>query len=258
MGILIALAVMVTTARVAVLRFHDPQVTAWMRMRVRQARADGKELKIQQRWVPLSEISHAMQMAVIAAEDEKFYEHSGFDWEALKKAYERNEKSRRIKRGGSTITQQLAKNLYLSPGRSYWRKVREAWITLTIEWLLPKERILELYLNLVEFGPGIFGVEAAAQHYFRVPARQLAVNKACRLAAILPAPLRYRINGPYVSRRAAILERIIDGPPRHAQEQTPQIDKPAPAPPPVDQITDSLLRELEKVEQEEAPIPDST
>jgi monofunctional biosynthetic peptidoglycan transglycosylase len=248
LAIMFVLAVAVTTIQVLVLRYHNPRSTAWMRMRLRHARAEGKALVIQHEWIPLSQIPHSMQSAVIAAEDEKFYEHHGFDWEALRKAYNKNEKLRRIKRGGSTISQQLAKNLFLSPGRSYIRKAREAWITLTMEWLLPKDRILELYLNLVEFGPGVFGVEAASQFHFGISARQLSVNQACRLASILPAPLRYRINGSYVSRRAAILQRIIAGAPPPEASNLPTIQKPKLLP--VDQITDSLLRELDKIEKE--------
>jgi monofunctional glycosyltransferase len=251
LAIMSVLAVAVTTIQVLVLRYQNPRSSAWMRMRVRQARAEGKTLVIQHRWIPLSQIPSAMLSAVIAAEDEKFYEHHGFDWEALREAYARNEKLRRIKRGGSTISQQLSKNLYLSPGRSYLRKAREAWITVTMELLVPKDRILELYLNLVEFGPGVFGVEAASQHHFGISARQLSVNQSCRLASILPAPRRYRINGSYVSRRAALLQRIIAGPPPPEESTLPTVQKPKP--PPVDQIMDSLLRELDKIENESPP-----
>lgn len=254
--ILAFVAVLVTTVQVLVLRYHNPDSTAWMRIRIRQAKAQDKPLTIRHQWVPLSAILRSMQLAVIAAEDEKFYEHSGFDWEALRDAYARNEKLKRVKRGGSTISQQLAKNLYLSPGRSYWRKAREAWITMTMELLLPKERILELYLNLVEFGPGVFGVEAAAQHHFGVSAWQLSVNQACRLASILPSPLRYRINGDYVSRRADILQRIIAGPIPPEPLET-QIEKPVLEPPPLEQITDSLLRELDKIEAADTTPSDS-
>jgi monofunctional biosynthetic peptidoglycan transglycosylase len=245
------IVVSVTTVQVLILQYHNPRTTAWMRMRVRQARVEGKKLPIRHQWVSISEIPRAMPLAVIAAEDEKFYEHHGFDWEALRKAYDRNAKFNRIKRGGSTITQQLAKNLYLSPGRSYIRKAREAWITMTMELLLPKNRILELYVNSVEFGPGIFGVEAAAQYHFGVSARQLSVNQCCRLAAILPAPLRYRITGNYVSRRAAILQRIVSGAPPPEETGLQPIETPKTVPPRLQEITDSLLREMEQAEKEE-------
>jgi monofunctional biosynthetic peptidoglycan transglycosylase len=205
-------ALLVTVAQAALLTIHNPHTTAWMRLRARQARAAGKELTIRQTWLPLTEIPRALQTAVIAAEDEKFYEHHGFDWEALKEAYALNDEKERIKRGGSTITQQLAKNLYLSPRRSYVRKLREAVITVSMELLLSKDRILELYLNCIEFGPGVFGVEEGARYHFGLSARRLSLDQSCRLAAIIPAPLRYRINGNYVSRRAAILAQIVGGP----------------------------------------------
>jgi monofunctional biosynthetic peptidoglycan transglycosylase len=205
-------ALLTTFVQVLVLRWHDPRTTAWMRMRVRQAREQGKELVIHHTSVPLKQIPTTMRMAVIAAEDDGFFTHHGFDWDAMQKAYELNEKKERIKRGGSTITQQLAKNLYLSPSRSYIRKAREAAITVFMELLLPKDRILELYLNSIEFGPGIFGVEEAARHYFNVPARQLSLYQSCQLAAIIPSPLRYKIGGGYVNQRAATIARIIGGP----------------------------------------------
>ena len=248
---LVVLALLVTLIQVAILRVHDPKLTALMRSRARQAKAANKELVLKQTWVPLSTIPKHMQMAVVAAEDENFWTHNGFDWDAIRKAFERNEKIGRVKVGGSTITQQLAKNLYLSTGRSYVRKAREALITYAMELLLPKERILELYLNLVEFGPGIFGVEEAAQYHFHVSASRLSINQACRLAAILPSPLRYRVNGNYVSKRAAIIQRIIGGGPPPTPEEIPipppepRIEKPTLEAPPLEQITDSLLREPE-------------
>jgi len=208
---LLVAALVTTFVQVLVLRWHDPQNTAWMRMRLRQAKEQGKELAIHHTWVPLKQIPASMRAAVIAAEDDGFYNHHGFDWDAMRKAAELNEKKERIKRGGSTITQQLAKNLYLSPSRSYWRKGREAVITVFMELFLPKDRILELYLNSIEFGPGIFGVEEAAKHYFNVPARQLSLYQSCLLAAIIPAPLRYRTGGSYVNQRATNIARIIGG-----------------------------------------------
>jgi monofunctional biosynthetic peptidoglycan transglycosylase len=248
----VILAVIVTTVQVALLRVHNPKTTAWMRIRARQAKAQHKDFVIRQTWVPLSTIPISMQQAVIAAEDENFWTHHGIDWDAIRKAYARNEKSGRVKLGGSTITQQLAKNLYLSPGRSYWRKFREAWITYELEWLLPKTRILELYLNLVEFGPGVFGVEEAAKYHFHLSARQLSPNQVCRLAAILPSPLRYRINGNYVSRRASIIQRIIGSAPNeranlppldHPPTEEPDVKKPVVQEPPPDEISDSTLHD---------------
>jgi monofunctional biosynthetic peptidoglycan transglycosylase len=211
-GLGLVAALLVTVAQVGLLTIHNPHTTAWMRLRAKQARAAGREPTIRQTWIPLREIPRALQKAVIAAEDEKFYEHHGFDWEALKEAYALNDERERIKRGGSTITQQLAKNLYLSPRRSYIRKVREAVIAVTMELLLSKDRILELYLNCIEFGPGVFGVEEGARYHFGVSAQRLSLDQSCRLAAVIPSPLRYRVSGNYVSRRAAILAQIVGGP----------------------------------------------
>ena len=182
-----------------------------MRLRVRQAHAQNKELAIKHTWVDLKQIPVSMRQAVVAAEDENFYHHHGFDWDAIQKANELNDKKERIKRGGSTITQQLAKNLYLSPSRTYWRKAREAVITEFMELLLPKDRILELYLNSIEFGPGVFGIEEAARHYFGISARQLSLYQCCQLSAIIPSPLRYKIGGSYVNQRAANIAHIIGG-----------------------------------------------
>ena len=212
-AIFAVLAIVVTVVQVAALNFYNPHNTAWMRMRVRQAAAEHKELNIRQTWRSLSVIPRNLQMAVAAAEDEKFYQHHGFDWESMKQARDQNERRNRIKRGASTITQQLAKNLYLSPERSHIRKAREAFITVVMELLLSKDRILELYLNCIEFGPGIFGVDEGARFHFGIALKKLSLDQSCRLAAIIPAPRRYKISGNYVSRRAAILAQIVGGVP---------------------------------------------
>ncbi len=209
-AILAAAVVLTTFAQILALRWLDPGSTAWMKMRQRQARERGETLEIRHAWVPLARIPRDLQRAVILAEDGKFYTHDGFDWEAIRAARERNLREDRVKLGGSTITQQLAKNLFLSPARNWVRKGREAFITAIMELLLPKDRILELYLNSIEFGPGVFGVAAGAQHHFGVPLEKLSRDQCCRLAAIIPAPLRYRVSGPYVARRAAQLSRMID------------------------------------------------
>jgi monofunctional biosynthetic peptidoglycan transglycosylase len=162
------------------------------------------------KWKPLGEISPVMGLAVIAAEDQKFPDHFGFDWQAIEKALAHNERSKR-KRGASTITQQTAKNLYLWENRSWLRKGFEAWFTLLIEAFWPKKRILEVYLNIVEFGNGIYGVEAASQHYFRKPAKNLKPNEAALLAAVLPNPHKFKVNAPtqrVLSRRAWILKQM--------------------------------------------------
>jgi monofunctional glycosyltransferase len=208
---IVAAAVVLTTfAQVLALRWIDPGATAWMKMRQRQARERGETLDIRRTWVPLAQIPRQLRQAVILAEDGNFYTHRGFDWAAIRAARERNAREDRVKLGGSTITQQLAKNLFLSPARNWVRKGREAIITAVMELLLPKDRILELYLNTIEFGPGVFGVAAAASYHFGVPLEKLSRNQCCRLAAIIPAPLRYRVDGPYVVRRAAQLAQMME------------------------------------------------
>ena len=161
-------------------------------------------------WKPLSEISPVMGLAVIAAEDQKFPNHFGFDWQAIEKAIAHNERSKR-KRGASTISQQTAKNLFLWESRSWLRKGFEVWFTLLIELLWPKKRILEVYLNIVEFGDGIYGVEAASQHFFRKPAKKLKANEAALLAAVLPNPHRLKVNAPtrqVLAKQAWILKQM--------------------------------------------------
>jgi monofunctional biosynthetic peptidoglycan transglycosylase len=165
-------------------------------------------------WVPLSRISRELQRAVIVAEDATFYHHHGFDWEGIRGAATRNWDRGELRRGGSTITQQLAKNLYLSPEKNLLRKIHEAAITRALEERLTKKRILELYLNVVEWGKGIYGAEAAAQHHFGKSAQDLAPAEAALLAAVLPSPRRYdplRVT-PYLMRRQQqILSRMHDG-----------------------------------------------
>ena len=162
------------------------------------------------RWVPLEEIAPVMGVAVIAAEDQLFAEHFGFDWNAIEKAVAHNERSRR-KRGASTLSQQTAKNLFLWSSRSWIRKGFEAWFTLALEAGWSKRRILEVYLNIVEFGDGIYGVEAASLTYFRKPAKRLSAEEAELLAAVLPNPHRFRVASPSEhvrSRQAWILKQM--------------------------------------------------
>lgn len=161
-------------------------------------------------WRPLEEISPSMGVAVIAAEDQLFADHFGFDWNAIEKAVAHNERSRR-KRGASTLTQQTAKNLFLWSSRSWIRKGFEAWFTLALETGWSKRRILEVYLNIVEFGDGIYGVEAAAQVYFHKPAKRLTPSEAALLAAVLPNPHRFKVAAPSEhvrSRQAWILRQM--------------------------------------------------
>lgn len=169
-------------------RYQPPGETAFMAQRMEEARAKNAAAPLRYRWVPYGRISVNLKRAMIASEDAKFVDHRGFDWDGMQKALEKNQKKGRIVGGGSTITQQLAKNLFLSPERSYWRKAEEAAITVLLEAMLPKQRIFELYLNVIEWGNGIFGAEAAAQRYFGIPAAQLSAEQAARLAAMTPSP----------------------------------------------------------------------
>lgn len=166
--------------------------------------------KIRYDWVPMKRIAPVAGLAMVAAEDQKFPEHWGFDFEAIDKALDHNKRSRRV-RGASTISQQTAKNLFLWSGRSYIRKGLEVGYTLLLETLWPKRRILEVYLNIAQFGPGIYGVEAAAQAYFRKPASRLNRHEAALLAAVLPNPVRLRVDRPsaYVLGRANQIEGQI-------------------------------------------------
>jgi monofunctional biosynthetic peptidoglycan transglycosylase len=162
---------------------------------------------IVQTWVPYGRISANLKLAVIAAEDSGFVDHDGFDWDGIEKAFEKNRKKGKIVAGGSTITQQLAKNLFLSGERSYARKGEEALITWMLENRMEKDRILEIYLNVVEWGNGVFGAEAAARHYFGISAAQLSREQAAKLAAMLPRPRFYDRNryAPYLMRRTGLI-----------------------------------------------------
>lgn len=190
----LALLVLGSVAAVALLRFVPVPVTAFM--------LQDDERPRQHDWVPWEEISRHAAVAVIAAEDQKFLEHDGFDFEAIDKALTDARRGRRL-RGASTISQQVAKNLFLWPGQSWPRKGLEAWFTLCIETLWPKQRILEVYLNSAEFGRGVWGVEAASRRYFRKPAAKLNRPEAALLAAVLPNPRRFRVANPsaYVRQR---------------------------------------------------------
>ena len=176
---------------VSALRATNPTVTALMKARQTQAKDKGHTLERHWTWVPLSRISPYLRQAVVAGEDASFFTHEGFDWEGIKDAALHNLEAGKLKRGGSTITQQLAKNLYLSSERSLLRKMREALITRSLEHHLTKERILELYLNIAEWGHGIYGAEAAARHHFKKSSRDLTADEAAWLAASLPSPRRY-------------------------------------------------------------------
>jgi monofunctional biosynthetic peptidoglycan transglycosylase len=167
-----------------------PPATSSFMLQNRKAQS-GSPVVVEYQWVPRSAISRAAARAVIAAEDQKSFTHAGFDTAPIRAARRDGEKGRRL-RGASTISQQVAKNLWLWPGRSWLRKGLEAWLTLWVELLWPKERILEVHLNIAQFGPDVFGVEAAARRYFRKSADALTLAEASRLAAVLPNPRRLR------------------------------------------------------------------
>ncbi|MEK7772856.1 MAG: monofunctional biosynthetic peptidoglycan transglycosylase [Deltaproteobacteria bacterium] len=196
---------------VSTLRKNNPKRTSMMRYREAQWIAKGQRKKISHVWTPYSGISPYLVKAVIIAEDDKFWRHEGFDFEAMQKAVEKDIKAGRLKAGGSTISQQLAKNLYLTPEKSVWRKLKEAVITWKIERTLSKRRIIELYLNVVEWGDGVFGVEAAARRYFGKSAYELTPMDAARMAVVLPNPRRLLASGDqrYVNARANIIYNIM-------------------------------------------------
>lgn len=187
----LALTWLATLPDVGKLARHNPTSTALMDRRMAKESKEKRPLTKQWSWAPLSRISSHLQRAVVVAEDASFFVHEGFDWEGIRDAALHNLEAGEMKRGGSTITQQLAKNLYLSSERSLLRKIREALITRSLEHRLTKERILELYLNVAEWGRGVYGAEAAARHHFGKSAADLTMSEAAWLAAILPSPQRY-------------------------------------------------------------------
>lgn len=192
-------------------RSYPPAASAFMERRIEQLREKDPRAKLAHQWVPYERISAQLKRAVVAAEDAKFVDHEGFDWQAISKAIEKNERQGKVVSGASTISQQLAKNLFLSGERSWVRKGQEAVITWMLEATLSKRRILELYLNYAEWGEGVFGAEAGARYHFGVGAAGLGAQQAAFLAAILPSPRRYapgRIT-PYVAGRIeTILARM--------------------------------------------------
>jgi monofunctional glycosyltransferase len=186
---------------------HNPDTTAFMKIRMEKLREKDPKATLKHQWVPYNRVSVHLKRAIIAAEDAKFLDHEGFDWEAIQKAYERNLKKGRVIAGGSTISQQLAKNLFLTGERTWWRKAQEAVITVMIEAILTKRRILEIYLNIIEWGTDVFGAEAAARYHFGVTAAALGPEQAARLAAMVPSPRRYTPGREtaYLQRRAEII-----------------------------------------------------
>jgi monofunctional biosynthetic peptidoglycan transglycosylase len=194
---------------------HNPETTAFMEARLERLREKSPQAVLRHQWVVYGRISVNLKRAIVAAEDAKFLDHEGFDWEGIQKAYERNLKKGKIIAGGSTISQQLAKNLFLSGERTWWRKAQEAVITIMIETIMTKRRILEIYLNVIEWGNAVFGAEAAADYHFGIPAANLAPEQAAQLAAMVPSPRRYKPGSetPYLRKRTEIiLSRMNEAP----------------------------------------------
>ncbi len=200
-----ALALWCSVPNTAVLDDENPTSTAFIDLRRDQAADAGKKLKLEWQWRPLGKISRYLRAGVVYAEDYNFYRHDGVDWSALEHAVESDLEKGQLAIGGSTITQQLAKNLYLSPNRSFFRKLREMLIAFSLEDHLSKQRILELYLNVVEWGDGVFGAEAASRHWFGHSAQTLTPAEAARLAIALPNPIKRapNVRDPDLTRKAS-------------------------------------------------------
>ncbi len=193
------------------LKGQNPKTTALMQLRIREAEKKHRHLKPQMIWRDLGDFSPNLVHAITLAEDDTFYQHHGFDFEQIQIALDRNLARHKYAYGGSTITQQLARTLFLRPRKSILRKLKEAVLTVYMEAFLPKRRILELYLNSIEWGPGIFGAEAASQHYFSKPASDLSPDESVALASILPSPRRWSPFSEKVfmaRRRTQLLERM--------------------------------------------------
>ena len=187
--------------------YYNPSSSAFMQARLDLFRQKDRVAVLRVQWVPYERISPHLKRAVIAAEDSKFLQHEGFDFEAIQKAYEKNLEKGRLVAGGSTITQQLAKNLFLSGAKTPWRKLQEAVITFMLENVMSKRRILEIYLNVIEWGDGVFGAEAAMRHYYGISASSATAEQAARLAAMVPNPRFYDRNRttPWLLKKTAII-----------------------------------------------------
>jgi len=241
LSLLVPVFYLIAMPDVSGLKKRNPRKTAFMEYREKEKKSKAQHYEIMQIWVDLSKISPYLIKAVVIAEDDKFWTHEGFDYEGIQKAIEKNVQKRKFKFGGSTLSQQLARNLYLSPVKSLWRKTLEALLTWKMERTLSKRRILELYLNLAEWGRGIFGAEAASQHYFGKASSDLTPLEAARLAAVLPNPRKYDPTGSqsYVLNRSRVIYEImikrgIVEPEFEEVEKTPEENQlengPAPAP----------------------------
>ncbi|MFO1391808.1 MAG: monofunctional biosynthetic peptidoglycan transglycosylase [Agitococcus sp.] len=188
---------------------HNPQTTSFMETQRAVLQDKNPEVELKHRWVDYKNISPNIKKALIASEDAKFLAHEGFDWEGIQDAWEKNLKKGKIVAGGSTISQQLAKNLFLSSKKTPWRKLEEAAITVMMENMMSKKRIFEIYLNVIEWGNGVFGIEAAARHYYKKSARYLTAAEAAKLAAMVPNPRYYDKNrfDKKLLRKARIIQR---------------------------------------------------
>lgn len=188
-------------------KWVNPGETSFMDIRLDELQEQNPKAELKHQWVDYAKISTHLKRAVVAAEDDRFMDHYGFDMRGIERALKKNERRGKSVAGGSSITQQLAKNLFLSPSRSYLRKAEEAVIALMIELLWDKRRILEVYLNVVEWGNGVFGVEAAARHYYKVSAAQVGPSAAARMAVMLPNPRKYEKAMPaWVVRHASVVQ----------------------------------------------------
>lgn len=190
-------------------KWSPPAMTSFMSEQSSRIQEDNPEAEIRYQWVDYAQISPHLKRALVTSEDAKFLAHEGFDWEGIQDAWEKNLKKGRIVAGGSTISQQLAKNLFLTSGRTPWRKAEEAMITVMLEAVMDKRRIFEIYLNVIEWGDGVFGAEAAARHYYRSSASRLTAGQAAKLASMVPNPRFYdkNRNDRRLLRKTAIIQR---------------------------------------------------
>jgi monofunctional biosynthetic peptidoglycan transglycosylase len=189
----------------------NPSESAFMERRLEHLQEKDEKATLRHQWVNYNQISMHIKQAVIAAEDAKFIDHEGFDWEGIEKAYEKNKRRKKIVAGGSTISQQLAKNLFLSNQRTPWRKIEETIITLMLETILSKQRILEIYLNVIEWGNNVYGIEAASQRYFSAHAKELNSFQSAKLASMIPNPKyyeRHQDSSGLIERSGIILSRM--------------------------------------------------
>jgi len=189
----------------------NPSESAFMETRLEHLQEKDEKATLRHQWVNYNQISMYIKQAVIAAEDAKFIDHEGFDWEGIEKAYEKNKRRKKIVAGGSTISQQLAKNLFLSNQRTPWRKIEETIITLMLETILSKKRILEIYLNVIEWGNNVYGIEAASQRYFSAHAKELTSFQSAKLASMIPNPQyyeRHQDSSRLIERSGIILSRM--------------------------------------------------